>query len=1746
MRRITKKKVLRVAMMLLLAVMCTTVGAQTRIAVASDIHVMAPSLLPSGAETQDAWITYYAGQRKMLQESAAIFDQFVTTLKTANPKPDLLLVTGDLTKDGEQASHEYVRKELALLEAAGIQVYVIPGNHDFGEEGNHTQFLADGTTTDAPVLSVGSFASFYANYGYTGSTVDPNGSLSYVAEPVAGLVLLAIDSHSASVSSETLTWICGQAEAARAGGKQVIAMMHHPLFPHIEGANLFISTYTVGDYETVRNALIAAGVNVILSGHFHTSDIAKDWNDDEGKAVYDINTGSLISYPCDYRTLTLSQDKKSLNVSTESLLPKGMTSEECKTWLQSRMKSVATQKMNEKARALASMYATQINNIADFASGLFILHAEGNENASAGRATLASTYGDFKGDATYGALLTAGGITDASIYSILDDKSNYGNEHENKTDDRTLAVSMPLASNQVVIGEPTATYGHMLPVGAANKYVLTQQVYTTSEFSHAAGKIWGLGFNTVKGNLSRHLSIYVTHTTNTSVGSYTPVTENDLCFSGDVFFKAGQWNAIDFTKPFEYDGTSNLLITICDDTGTKGDYNALTNRFYNPGSSQTIYATNDEQAYNAMDANEGTDFNSISSWKAQIQLAFTAHPVPSGMAVADVTDQAATVSCTLRGGATAWNLRYHQMGDGEWSTVSNIAEAKTTLDGLSAATQYEIQVQGVFAGDALSSWSTPATFVTSCCPPEDMCELLYSMNVKNPNAAAIQIVDAETGIEVGSIQMNQEGVSGGYFSLCNGRQYNVNFLQNTAGWYQTSQCSVSLFLTPGDEIYTMSFNGSPEEDGLLTSFVMECGSYCAPRPRFLTAYDVTCQSATLTYQATTTKEEIQYSTDPAFPDDKTTTIEVTRTAPEDESTYQLTGLEPLTIYYIRVRSVCPDEDPTDEIGDQFSRWTPAVRFITDSKFARTSRVQADPVDSKTEHTAWKRRGMEGMTNVNYRAHGEGTPASAEAILMVDLDGDGQSFDSWGSTSYASYGGKNTDNVIGIANVPANSMVSWKAANAKTGSNTAVRFQYGFIKQTKKYGDDEAEIAAAQAALAAAIAEKKQQEEEEEEQLEEEAAAQGEEPIAKLLEEAQDIETELLTKTVVLNGMADDDPGKPALNALCALLDAQLDDLRQRINELNEKDAAAQAAQAALANAQAEKEANEARSMRAPHRTGEEDVYYFFYIRHTTDDQLLVQDITLTPPENIGNWITIPNVTNVEYTLKNLQPGKEYEVMVQPVYESGFVGIASPITVFSTIGTESDPMESEFSVSTTKKVQFSKGNLRYNGDEYEGHWTMAPEQYDMLGEDNVDVRSYGSYPANLHDLLCWSITTNHYGTSYYTYNDDEDAAKKFIGDFADWGTSPELIRDLGAGWTTLSKNEWDYLINTRENAATLRAFATVNNVKGLILLPDDWTEATPAGTFTAEEWATLEAAGAVFLPAAGQLSFTYTNSKDVTTYTEGGKYWTSTPSDDESGMNAMVLSFTDTDITTDEDQFRRVGAAVRLVKVVEDVVTLTLNEEEDLSAVLVANNGKLANVTLMRTLQAGSYNTFAVPFEIDYTTLNDMGLTVKRMTASEYNESTKQLSITFVDASTIEAGKPYLVKVAASVENPTFSSVTVSATAVPTKTDALDFIPTMGKTTITGSEAQSVIFLGAGNTLYNPSALPADMKGFRAYFQLKGEGAHVRAFSMDFGDGEATGIITPGAGGRPADDAVYTIDGRRIGKPAQKGVYIQNGKKYVVK
>ena len=130
-----------------------------KIAIISDLHVMAPELLVNdGPAFQD----YLNGDRKMLRESAEILDTLVNDI--LDLKPDLVFVTGDLTKDGERVSHELVISQLHRLVDAGIQVLVVPGNHDIN---NPDAKIYDGdNTTPADTITRSEFADIYHDMGY--------------------------------------------------------------------------------------------------------------------------------------------------------------------------------------------------------------------------------------------------------------------------------------------------------------------------------------------------------------------------------------------------------------------------------------------------------------------------------------------------------------------------------------------------------------------------------------------------------------------------------------------------------------------------------------------------------------------------------------------------------------------------------------------------------------------------------------------------------------------------------------------------------------------------------------------------------------------------------------------------------------------------------------------------------------------------------------------------------------------------------------------------------------------------------------------------------------------------------------------------------------------------------------------------------------------------------------------------------------------------------------------------------------------------------------------------------------------------------------------------------------------------------------------------------------------------------------------------------------------------------------------
>ena len=220
----------------------------------------------------------------------------------------------------------------------------------------------------------------------------------------------------------------------------------------------------------------------------------------------------------------------------------------------------------------------------------------------------------------------------------------------------------------------------------------------------------------------------------------------------------------------------------------------------------------------------------------------------------------------------------------------------------------------------------------------------------------------------------------------------------------------------------------------------------------------------------------------------------------------------------------------------------------------------------------------------------------------------------------------------------------------------------------------------------------------------------------------------------------------------------------------------------------------------------------------------------------------------------------------------------------------------FSVSATKQVYFAKGNLQY----VNGEWRFAEHQYDYLG----------TFSTTAWDLFGWSTDftdRTSFGMSTITNAD------LYYGNFVDWGTA---IGD-GHTWYTLSKNEWSYLLNSRTGATSRFGSATVNGIHGIILLPDTWT--IPDGqTFNSgmnywqnnqydvEQWAEMEASGAVFLPTAGVRE----HGMRIGGVTENGCYWTSTPN---GRYYAYHFHFESIIQRFRSDQIRSTGYAVRLVQ-----------------------------------------------------------------------------------------------------------------------------------------------------------------------------------------------------------------------------------------
>lgn len=325
-------------------------GGEIRIAVLSDTHYYPLNYV---SDCED-YRTYVGGDPKMLEESGSILDAALQMVR--EDAPDILVVSGDLTKDGEKLGHEQLAERFQAIEdETATEVFVINGNHDvFNYEDSCT--FENGLKESAETTTADDFRQIYANFGYNGDYeaeyfTNPShdageiaGELSYTVD-LGKFTLVAVDSGRYSpdaatgydsnehitagrVDDDLLPWVVEKTQEAEAEGDTVIGVMHHGLVPHFSMEDQILSEYVVDNWRDTATAFADAGMRYIFTGHMHANDISQ-FTSNAGNTITDLETGSLASWMSPVRSVTLAKGEalddgtertqESFSVSSESV-----------------------------------------------------------------------------------------------------------------------------------------------------------------------------------------------------------------------------------------------------------------------------------------------------------------------------------------------------------------------------------------------------------------------------------------------------------------------------------------------------------------------------------------------------------------------------------------------------------------------------------------------------------------------------------------------------------------------------------------------------------------------------------------------------------------------------------------------------------------------------------------------------------------------------------------------------------------------------------------------------------------------------------------------------------------------------------------------------------------------------------------------------------------------------------------------------------------------------------------------------------------------------------------------------------------------------------------------------------------------------------------------------------------------------------------------------------------------------------
>ncbi len=306
--------ILVVALVISMLIGCSDVGNREKMSnkdltmyIATDVHYLAKELNDQG----EAFQKYIVGSDgKLLHYITDIVDAFAQ--EVTKKKPDVLIISGDLTNNGEKESHRELAEKLSQIEkSAGTQIYVIPGNHDIqnpwarGFQGSE-QYVTD-------TISAEEFSTLYTKFGYEEAIRKDEASLSYLAAPSENLYLLMLDTNiyefnemlgspmtNGQLKPETLEWIRECSKLAKEKNAQLLTVMHHNLYHH---SKLLNKGFTIDKSDEVLKVFEECDMRLVLSGHIHIQDVKLGSG---VKPVYDIVTSALGVNPVQYGVIEYS------------------------------------------------------------------------------------------------------------------------------------------------------------------------------------------------------------------------------------------------------------------------------------------------------------------------------------------------------------------------------------------------------------------------------------------------------------------------------------------------------------------------------------------------------------------------------------------------------------------------------------------------------------------------------------------------------------------------------------------------------------------------------------------------------------------------------------------------------------------------------------------------------------------------------------------------------------------------------------------------------------------------------------------------------------------------------------------------------------------------------------------------------------------------------------------------------------------------------------------------------------------------------------------------------------------------------------------------------------------------------------------------------------------------------------------------------------------------------------------------